>query len=168
MENRNLIQVLNEFGAEYRNVVQDLIIQDGGIASGEMLNAMDFRTGETGGSIIVYLEHTDYFPYYNDGSPAHWPPREPIERWIENKPIYPDERNGSLPTVQQLAFLIARAMAGKSPHQSELKNPDGGTEAHNIMDRAFKEVFPKYEKKIYEAQIKDFVESELKGLVKFT
>lgn len=160
MADRHLIKVLNDFGNEFVRRIQDRIIEKDGIASGEMLNQMDCEVRKEGVKWILYLKHVDYFTYWNDGTAPHWPPQEPIRKWIQAKPIYPDpDKRGKLPTVEQLAFLISRAMAGLSPDPSK----KGGTEGRDVFDEVKNELLPKYEPLIAQAQADDFKENYLSG-----
>lgn len=152
MEHNNLRRVLEEFGRDFVNLVQDKIIEADGIATGNMLNTLDFDVVQENGHLTVYLLHTDYFQYYDKGSSPHFPPREPIMRWIQDKPVYPTaDDNGRLPTVEQLAFLIARKIS------------EDGTEGRDVFETAKAQLIPMYEEKIAEAVRDDFVEEYLNG-----
>lgn len=62
--------------------------------------------------LLVSVELPDYADILEDGRKAGWPPISAIEKWIEVKPVLPrPDKNGKLPTMKQLAFLIARNMA---------------------------------------------------------
>lgn len=160
MADKHLIAVLNDFGKEFVQRIQDHIIEKDGIASGEMLNQMDFEIRKEGVQWILYLKHVDYFPYYDEGSAPHWPPREPIKNWIETKPLLPEpDKNGKLPTVEQLTFLISRAMAGLSPDPSK----KGGVEGRDVFETTRLELLPKYEPLIAQAVADDFKEDYLGG-----
>ena len=149
----NLRRVLNDFGRDFVNLVADKIIEADGITTGNMLNSLDFDVRKEGGHFSVYLLHTDYFPYYDQGTEPHWPPYDSTEKtfpqiakWIQDKPIYSE-----LPTVEQLAFLIARKISRD------------GTEARNVFEAAKQELIPKYEDKFEEALAQDFIEDYLNG-----
>lgn len=151
-EFNNLRNVLNEFGQAFVNLVADKIIESDGIATGNMLNTLDFDVRKEGGHFTVYLKHTDYFPYYDQGTPPHFPPRAPIKKWIQDKPIYPEEgSDGKLPTVEQLAFLIARKISRD------------GTEARNVFDAAKNELIPEWEPKFSAALAQDIMDDYLNG-----
>ena len=66
-----------------------------------------------------------------------------------------EDKNGNLPTPKQLAFLIGRAMAGKSPNQASLKNPQGGTTGTHDLANTLEEVNKIYLEKIEEAILED-------------
>lgn len=149
---KNLERVLNDFGNDFVNYVADKIIEANGIATGEMLNTLDFEVMKENGHYTVYLKHTDYFTYFDEGTEPHWPPREPIEQWVKDKPIYPEpDGRGNLPTVEQLAFLIARKISRD------------GTEARNVFEAAKQEIIPRYEEKWNEALAQDFMDNYLNG-----
>lgn len=148
----HLRQVLNDFGNDFVNLVADKIIEADGIATGEMLNTLDFEVRKENGHFSVYLKHTDYFTYFDKGTEPHFPPREPIEKWIQDKPIFPEpDDDGRLPTVEQLAFLIARKISRD------------GTEARDVFETAKVELIPQYEQKFADALAEDFMEDYLNG-----
>lgn len=149
----NLERVLNEFGQEFVNAVADEIIKAEGIASGEMLNTLDFEVVKENGSYVVYLDHTDYFQYFDKGTAPHWPPREPIEKWINDKGLPTSDSTGwgDLPTVRELAFLISRKIS------------ENGTEARDVFEKAYMTVVPKYEEKWNEALAQDIMDNYLNG-----
>ncbi len=148
----NLERVLNEFGQAFVNAVADYIIEADGIATGNMLNTLDFSVEKENGHYVVYLNHTDYFKYFDEGTEPHFPPVEPIQKWVQDKPVYPTaDSNGKLPTVEQLGFLIARKISRD------------GTEARNVFERAKQSVIPEYEQKMADALAQDFINNYLNG-----
>lgn len=66
---------------------------------------------ETDGFEVV-LRLRDYWKWVENGTRPHWPPRAPIDEWIQIKPVVPRPmNNGKLPTPAQLSFLIRRKIA---------------------------------------------------------
>jgi hypothetical protein len=95
------------------------------------------------------LSLLDYWKWLENGSAPHWPPRDAILRWIEVKPVIPrPDASGRIPSPRQLAFLIARAMAGKSPNQPNLKNPLGGTTGTHDLAKTKDDITPFYRERI--------------------
>lgn len=106
--------------------------------------------GESAYEITMTLE--DYWKYLENGTPAHWPPISAILNWISIKPIVPrPDEFGRVPSERSLAFLIARAMAGQSPNQPFLKNPQGGTQASHGLQRTIDAVLPMYQERLSRA-----------------
>ena len=155
----HLRKVLNDFGNDFVNLVADKIIEADGIATGEMLNTLDFDVRKESGHFSVYLKHTDYFTYFDKGTKPHMPPYDPVAKtfpdivkWIQDKPIYPKpDDNDRLPTVEQLAGAIAMSIT---------KN---GTEARDVFETAKVELIPQYEQKFADALAEDFMEDYLDG-----
>lgn len=113
----NLKRVLEEFGNELRNTYQDKLIRDDKIATGELLNSVEYKVDYDDRSITLSLELAEYWKWVEEGRepggayPPWDDPNEGILNWIKMKPVVPEERNGVLPTEKQLAFLIARKIA---------------------------------------------------------
>lgn len=68
----------------------------------------------------VTLKLQEYWKYIEGGSkglitspkdavyPAHFPPQNVLEQWINIKPIIPRPRDGHIPSPKDLSFLIGR------------------------------------------------------------
>lgn len=136
----NLQRVLGEYGEALRNEYQDNLIRDGKIATGELLNSVEYTVETDDRSITLSLKLQDYYKWVEEGrQPGRFPPVDKILEWIRVKPILPDERNGKLPTEQQLAFLIGRKIA------------EEGIEAGHQLARARTTLAEEWEAKIDEA-----------------
>lgn len=154
----NLEKVLKEYAIELRNKYQDNLINSDRLASGELLNSVDFVNTDIiqkdNISISVSLQLAEYWKYVEYNTKPHWPPVDKIKEWIRVKPILPDNRFGKLPTPDQLAFLIGRKIAGESPN-----NLEGGTKGSNDLHNAVEEINARFMELIEEAITKDVDEA---------
>lgn len=151
MEWTNTMRVLEEFGAYFRNLLQDRIIEEDMIASGELLNDLDYiiDTGENEWTVSVKIK--DYFKFLDEGwEPAGkfknpgWKAYPFIRRWIEVKPIYPEvDSAGKTPSVDSLAFLITRSMK------------ENGLEPREVWEPTVQEAVDKFEERIGDAILED-------------
>lgn len=140
----NLQRVLGEFAVELRNRYQDNLIRDEKIATGNLLNSIDYKVQYDDRAIWVELHLEDYYKWVENGrEPGKFPPPEAILEWIRIKPVIPDDRDGRLPTEQQLAFLIGRKIAEEGI--------EPGNQLHNAMD----DIYPQFEERIDEAIAQD-------------
>lgn len=97
----------------------------------------------------VTMTLNDYWKYVEYDTPPHFPPLNKIMEWVNIKPILPrPDSNGRIPSPKSLAYLIGRAMAGDSPNQAELKNPQGGTKGTHDLEKTKDGVIPWYKEKI--------------------
>lgn len=151
----NTYNVLMEFAQRLRNLYQDKLIRDDKIATGDLLNSVEYRVEKGNQAISVVLQLEDYYKWVEEGRPPGYPPIDAIREWIRAKPIIPDERNGIIPDEKQLAFLIARSIAGESPNQANLKNPEGGIKPGYQLRDSIKETMEDFESAIEEAIGKD-------------
>lgn len=106
----NLQRVLEDYG---RNLVENYqrALADNNIdASGDLSRTATYIVNDDRGSFTISLELNHYWKYVENGRRAgKMPPISAIENWIEIKPVLPRPMaNGKLPTIHQLAFLIAR------------------------------------------------------------
>lgn len=109
-----------------------------------------------GKKFTASLNMNFYWKYLEEGTKAHWPPLSAIQKWVSVKPLIPrPDDYGRIPTPKQLAFLIARAMAGESPNQAKLKNPQGGTTGTHGFETTRDAVLPMYIERIEQALSED-------------
>lgn len=154
MEWTNTMKALEEFGAYFRNLLQDRIIEEDMIASGELLNDLDYiiDTGENEWTVSVKIK--DYFKYLDEGtkgpykgSPGSTTLRDAIRNWVTVKPVYPEvDSAGKTPTVDQLVFLITRKIARD------------GIEGREVWEPTVQEAIDKYEERIGDAILEDLGE----------
>lgn len=117
-----------------------------------LINRVDVIVQKGNASISVALKLADYWKYVEFGTRPHWPPKGAFIKWIEAKPILPHpDDNGRIPTPEQLDYLIRRAIAGQSPNQSSLRNPEGGTKGTHDLAEAVEEMNAQYLDYIAEA-----------------
>ena len=108
----NLMAVLEEYAQEVRNLYQDNLIRNDRIATGDLLNSIDYQVQFNGVAYEVQLKLEDYWKYVEEDTKPHWPPVNKILEWISAKPIIPkaDDR-GRIPSPKQLAYLIGRKIS---------------------------------------------------------
>lgn len=99
------------------------------------------------GNYVVSIDLNDYWKYVEYDTRPHWPPREAILEWVRIKPAIPSpDKNGRIPTPEQLAFLISRRIAGLSP-----KGLPGGTKGNHAFEKTQEVVTGYYIPRIEEA-----------------
>lgn len=152
----NLADVLQEFAVELREQYKDNLAGNGHIASRTLFDSVDEHVTIDGTQYLVQLSLEEYWKYVENDTPAHWPPKDAILRWIQIKPILPrPDANGRIPSPQSLAFLIGRAMAGQSPNQANLKNPNGGTTGTHDLEHAKDDTLARFKERITRAMAED-------------
>ena len=142
-------QVLEDFAKDIRDRYRDVLASNDHIASRKLVDSIKTQVviGDNYYEVTMTLE--DYWKYVEEDTPPHWPPRDAILKWIEVKPIIPrPDDNGRIPSPKQLAFLIGRAMAGKSPNQEKLKNPNGGTTGTHDLAKTKEDILPWWREQI--------------------
>ena len=145
--------VLADLAHDVEEGYKDTLRADGHYTSQEsLLNSVKTHVVTGDRYYEVTMDLFNYWKYLEYGTKAHWPPREDILNWIRIKPLLPrPDALGRIPSENQLAFLISRAMAGQSPNQARLKNPHGGTQASHGLQRTKDAVITAYRDKIAEA-----------------
>ena len=146
----NLQRVLGEYGEALRNEYQDNLIRDNKIASGKLLNSVEYEIQFDDRAIWLQFRMEDYYKWVENGrAPGRFPPPDKILEWIKIKPVIPDDRTGTgkLPTEKQLSFLIGRKIA------------EQGIEPGNQLHKAIDDLWGQWEEKIDEAIAMDVNES---------
>lgn len=155
----NTLAVLNELAEDVKAVYAGEMVKSGHptrMGHDRLTDTITTKVTANGKEFEVSLNMNKYWQYLEYGTPPHWPPRNAILEWIRIKPVIPrPDSSGRIPTPNQLAFLIARAMAGKSPNQKNLKNPQGGTKGTHNLEKTKETVIPYYIPKIEEALQQD-------------
>lgn len=139
--------VMEEMAIAIRNEYQDNLIRNDRIASGDLLNNIEYEVTRGDFTYTIYVKMKDYWYYVENGRKAgKWPPIDDILtidnilRWITVKPVLPrPNAKGKLPTPQQLAFLIARKIG------------EEGTEGTHDLRKATDTIWDTFEDRLYEA-----------------
>lgn len=140
----NTRAVLEEYAMTVRNLYQDKLIINDHIATGNLINSLNYTVNVNGSRIEVSLELEDYWKYVEYDTKPHFPPVDALVNWIKAKPVLPHKTfDGKLPDTKQLAFLIGRKIS-----------EEGTTGTHSLED-TIDEVNTIYELKIEEAIMKD-------------
>ena len=133
--------VMEEMAIAIRNEYQDNLIRNDRIASGDLLNNIEYEITRGDFTYTIYVKMKDYWYYVENGRKAgKWPPIDNILNWIKRKPVLPrPNAEGKLPTPQQLAFLIARKIG------------EEGTEGTQDLRKATDTIWDTFEDRLYEA-----------------
>lgn len=133
--------VMEEMAIAIRNEYQDNLIRNDRIASGDLLNNIEYEVTRGDFTYTIYVKMKDYWYFVENGRKAgKWPPIQNILDWIKAKPVLPrPNAEGKLPTPQQLAFLIARKIG------------EEGTEGTQDLRKATDTIWDTFEDRLYEA-----------------
>ena len=161
---QNVMETLEQYAQEVRNIYQDKLIEGDRIASGKLLNSVEYQVVFNGVEYEVQLTLEKYWKYLeygiqggkNTSSPFSnpgWKAYPFILEWIKVKPVLPrPDKNGRIPSQKSLAYLITRAI-GKN-----------GTRPGGEMQDAIDEVNARYKDKLVYALHQD-METLMKVMV---
>lgn len=145
----HLEQVLKSYGQTLVDEYKKRLAENDKRASSTLINSVQFVYNHQGNKYEVNLSLVDYWKYVENGRrPGKFPPVNKILQWIRIKPIlpYPD-KNGRLPTENQLAFLISRKIANE------------GIEAGNYLEDTVDKTYTPFERDLIAALEQDLYES---------
>ena len=148
----NLQKLLQEMAVDIRDGYKETLERNGrytalGPEARKLIRSVQTRVvvGETAYEVVMDLE--DYWKYVEDDTRPHWPPPQAIARWVEIKPVIPQQgRLASLPRPQQiksLTYLIGRKISR-----------EGTTGSHDFRDSR-EAVLTRFRTRIRVAMAKD-------------
>jgi hypothetical protein len=146
----HLLEVLERYAIALRNSYQDNLIRNDRVASGKLLNTVEYEVKDKNGTYTVSLKLQDYWKWIESGRPpttggGSGDLRRAILDWIRVKPVLPHpDKDGKLPTPEQLAYLISRKI-----------HMEGYEGTHDLRE-ATDETWDRFVYEIYEAIDKDW------------
>lgn len=141
---QRLREVLEEYAIKLRNKYQDALIENDRIASGDLLNSVEYITHFEDGDYWIGLSLEEYWKYVEYDTKPHMPPVSAILKWIQVKPLLPTpNKDGKLPTPEGLAWAIAKTIEKY------------GTRGTSDFGETNKELAVEYEEKIKDAIYED-------------
>lgn len=148
----NVEAVLREYALTAMELMQDNLLEDGRVASGELMDSIRTRvvTGRT--SVAVEMDLAAYWKYVEMDTRPHMPPHLPIYRWVTLKPLLPrnegkvrtrGRKKGMPYTREELQHGIAWAVQRKIAKE--------GTEGRNTLERTCAALNAEYRERLEEA-----------------
>ena len=117
IDTAELEALLQQLGEDVRQGYMEQLLQHDRKATGALLDSVTSVVVVNDLVYEVKLQLADYWKYVEEGTAPHWPPRKAILDWINAKPVIPrPDKNGRLPSPEQLAFLISRKIARVGSH----------------------------------------------------
>ena len=102
-------RVLSEYALRYEELIKRKIQDEDMVATGNLLASISTEVEVDGVLYKVVLNSLEYIRFLETGTKPHFPPQEPIIKWIRAKKLpTSDYCGGDLPTEKQLAYLIQR------------------------------------------------------------
>lgn len=143
----NLLAILQELAKDIEENYKEHLEQHDRVASGDLLRSISTKVVVNGTAYEVWMDLADYWKYVEWDTKPHWPPPDAIARWIFIKPVIPrPDKNGHIPTPEQLTFLIGRKIA-----------MEGTKGTHDLRDTK-NAVIPMYEERLLEALERDTID----------
>lgn len=154
IELSNVRKVLDEYCAAFKERYKHHLLEDDKKATGVLISSVETSLKFGGTRIDVVLNVADYYRYVENGrKPGKFPPIAKIKQWIKDKPVIPrPDKDGRLPTENQLSFLISRSIA------------NNGIEAGNQLKKTIEEMNRIYIDRLRAALDEDFGIYQLKIL----
>lgn len=151
---KNLIQALLDLANDVEENYKSMLVNSGHYTTEYgLLDSVhtSIEVNDTGYEIVMNLN--DYWKWVENDTKPHFPPPDKILRWIQIKPIVPrPNKNGKLPTEEQLAFLIGRKISRV------------GTKGSHDLEKTKDAVIPFYKERIEEALGRD-IEAYIKKIM---
>ena len=148
IEFKHLEKALKDYADAIREGYKENLEKNNRRATGNLITSINSKVNVDGNEFEIELQLADYWYYVENGRGAGgFPPINKILEWIRVKPILPHpDKNGKLPTENQLAFLIGRKIANE------------GFEGSNDLENTLKEVD-------YNAIIEEALDKDVLGCI---
>ena len=156
IELTHLESILNEYAEKFAALVKEKLAEKdrkgwNKVASGDLYRSIRGWVDNVNKSntlFKVYIKSEDYLKYVENDTRPHWPPFEPILKWVGEKKLPTRESTGdrSLPTESQLAYLVQRKISRE------------GTEGRPVIARTQGELNEIYLPKFQEALMEDIMD----------
>lgn len=141
-------RVLSEYAKRFEELIKRKIQDEDMIATGNLLASISTEVSLDGVVYKVILNSREYIRYLESGTKPHYPPQEPIIKWIQARKLPTREYcGGNLPTEKQLAFLVQRKIGLE------------GTQPRPIIATTVKELNEQYMPRLLEALKQDIYNS---------
>lgn len=130
------------------------LITAGKVATGQLTN-FTYGVEQDGKMFSIVFNLQDYWKYVENGRLAgKQPPINAIAKWITVKPIIPRAVRNKVPSVKQLAFLIARSIGkhGIKPTKALQRTLDSSY-VQNLEDKLCDLLIEQIEKEIKKEEI---------------
>lgn len=135
----NLERVLREMGDRMRDFMRARLERNGTNASSKLSDSITALVRKDNQAYEVLISLEDYWKWVENGTEPHWAPIQPLREWVLVKPLVPEERNGKLPTVEQLAHAVQWKIARE------------GTEAQPFFWNSVEDAVRDFEERVEEA-----------------
>jgi hypothetical protein len=144
-------KTLKEFGKDYVKILTIFLKKNRKIASGALVNSINFKLKETAEQILIILESNDYLEWVDKGrKPGKYPPLKAISEWARLKGISQDAvfpiakkifKFGIEPTnvIQDTITEIETSPTFRKRYEDKLLE-----NVENIMGYQFEELNKKY------------------------
>lgn len=144
LEFKHLKNVLTDYAMALQSRYKDNLLKSDRVASGNLINSIHYQLDFQDTVFTISLNLEDYWKYIEYGTKPHFPPVDKILEWIKIKPVLPyPNKNGKLPTPNQLAYLIGRKIS------------EVGTKGSQDLEDTLENLNRDYEQLISEALAKD-------------
>lgn len=118
-----LAAVVQEYASEFQRITKQKLIDGDKVASGALLASIKTRVELNGNVYTVWLDSKDYLKYVDKGTKPHFPPSEPILKWVrEKKSIQTREKTGNknMPTEKQVTYLVQRKIGREGTKETKI------------------------------------------------
>lgn len=145
MEFKKTIEVLNSYGRLLVEDYKDALIANEVNASDKLYKSVKYLFKSDNRFLEVQLSLEDYYYYVENGRKAgKFPPINKIEEWIKVKPVLPyPMKNGKLPTLNQLTYLIGR------------KIKEDGIKGKHLLQKSVDDIFEEIFERLENAMAED-------------
>lgn len=123
--NKNVEKALNKIGEESIHYVRQLLTEHNKIATGDLINSLDYETVKNINGLFLLITAKSYFQFVDRGRKVGLkpPPIKAILPWVKVKHVqFRNKDTGRFMSYKQTAFMVQRGIANNGIEPLHIKD----------------------------------------------
>lgn len=154
--------VLKEYALTAEELYKDRLLQDGRVATGELMDSVSCRIAYGNTTIAVDMDLLAYWKYIEFDTKPHFPPHLPIFKWVQAKRLLPrNDKTGKIRTRGKNKGIpyTREDMEHSKAWAVQHTIAKYGTKGKDTLAQSVRDLNEQYEQRIVDAVALDFADA---------
>lgn len=154
--------VLKEYALTAEELFKDRLLQDGRVATGELMDSIHCEVKAWGATIAVDMDLASYWKYIEFDTKPHFPPHLPIFLWVQAKRLLPNpDKTGKVRTRGKNKGIpyTREDMQHSKAYAVQHTIAKYGTKGKPTLANTIRDLNAQYEARIADAVALDFADA---------